>query len=98
MSYVNVQDRRLPFVVRYLVDLITYRHLCWNLVASSLRARFRRTKLGILWAIVQPLAFALLIAAVWGSLHKSATYWEFALYVFSGMIVWEFFSNVVLGA
>ncbi|MEQ1785263.1 MAG: hypothetical protein ABMA14_28290, partial [Hyphomonadaceae bacterium] len=70
MSYVNVQDRRLPFVLRYLGDLMTYRHLCWNLVTSDLRSRFRRTQLGVLWAVIQPLVMALLIAAVWGALQR----------------------------
>lgn len=95
MSYVNVRDRKLPFAMQYLMELATFRHLCANLVASDLRARFRRSYLGILWAIIQPLAFSLLIAAVWGSLFQDKGYWDFALYVFSGMIVWEMFANTV---
>lgn len=95
MSYVNIQDRRLPFALRYLGDLMAYRHLCWNLVASDLRSRFRRTKLGILWAVIQPLAFALMIAAVWGAMQRTATYWEFALYVFTGHIAFDFFSAAI---
>jgi hypothetical protein len=47
MAYVNIRERRLPFVVRYIGDLYLYRHLAWNLVASDLRARFRRSQLGI---------------------------------------------------
>jgi lipopolysaccharide transport system permease protein len=91
MSYVNIQHRNLPFALRYLGDLITYRHLCWNLVASDLRARFRRTSLGILWAIVQPLSMALMIALVWGALARTANYWEFALYVFIGAVAFDLF-------
>ena len=98
MSYVNVQSRKLPFLIRYFVDLFTYRHLCWNLVGADLRARFRRSRLGILWAIIQPLAFALMIAAVWGGMFNVTDYWAFAIYVFSGTILWEFFSNVVVGS
>ena len=96
MGYSNIQERRLPFVRRYLLDIFTLRHLCWNLVGSDLRARFRRSRLGILWAVIQPLGFALLVASVWGSVFKVADYWEFALYVFSGMVLWEYFSNVVI--
>lgn len=97
MSYVNVQDRRLPFALRYLGDLMAYRHLCWNLVASDLRSRFRRTRLGVLWAVIQPLCFALLIAAVWGTMHKSSTYLEFAVYVFCGIVAFDFFSTAMSG-
>jgi lipopolysaccharide transport system permease protein len=95
MAYVNIRERRLPFVVRYIGDLFLYRHLAWNLVASDLRARFRRSQLGIVWAVIQPLAFSLTIALVWGSLFKAESYWDFAIYVFSGMIAWEYFASVV---
>ncbi len=98
MTYANIRTRRLPFPVRYLMDLATFRHLCWNLVGSDLRSRFRRSYLGILWAIIQPLAFALVIAAVWGALRGAEDYWTFAAYVFSGMVVWECFANVFIGA
>ena len=96
MSYVNIRDRRLPFIVRYLSDLLSYRHLCLNLVSSDLRSRFRRTRLGILWAVAQPLIFALMLALVWGNLQKAANYWEFALYVFTGQVVFEMFSTAVI--
>lgn len=95
MGYQNVQGRRSPFLMRYVNDLLTYRHLAVNLVAADLRARFRRSYFGILWAIVQPLAFALIIAYVWHSLFESKSYWEFALYVFSGLIVWDYFAAVM---
>jgi len=97
MAYVNIQDRGYPFFIRYLIDLMGYRHLCWNLVASDMRSRFRRTKLGVLWAIVQPLSYGLMIAFVWGQVFGATDYWEFALYVFSGMIAFECFSTVVVG-
>lgn len=95
MSYVNIQDRRLPFALRYLGDLFAYRHLCWNLVASDLRSRYRRTRLGVLWAVIQPLAFALVIAAVWGALQRRASFLEFALYVFAGSIAFDLFAIAV---
>lgn len=95
MTYANIRSRKLPFMLQYMMELATFRHLAGNLVASDLRARFRRSYLGILWAIIQPLSFSLLIAAVWGGLFQQQSYWDFALYVFSGMIVWEMFANTV---
>ncbi len=95
MSYVNVQDRRLPFALRYAADFLSYRHLCWNLVGSALRARFRRTQLGILWATLQPLAFSLMIATVWAGLRNKESVWEFAAYVFTGTVAFELFSTSV---
>lgn len=98
MAYVNIQTQHLSAPARYMRDLITYRHLCWNLVASDIRARFRRSAIGILWAVIQPLSFALMIAIVWGSILQTGDYWTFSLYVFSGLIVWEYLNTVVIVA
>jgi lipopolysaccharide transport system permease protein len=94
LSYSNYQTRDRSFVVRYILDLARYRHLCWNLVGSDLRARFRRSHLGIIWAIIQPLSFALIIAFVYGQLFGQKSYWDYAIYVYSGMLVWELFGTV----
>jgi lipopolysaccharide transport system permease protein len=98
MSYSNYHSRRIPGFIRYIVDLIRFQHLCWNLVGSDLRSRFRRSRVGILWAVIQPLAFSLLIAWAWGTLFNAQDYWTFALYVFAGMLVWEYFGNTLNGA
>lgn len=95
MAYANIQSRAMPFPARYVADLIAYRHLSLNLVASDIRARFRRSALGVLWAVLQPLGFSLMIALVWGTLMGAENYWQFALYVFSGFLVWEYFATVV---
>jgi len=97
MSYVNVHGNQLPFGLRYLSDLMSYRHLCWQLVDSDLRSRFRRTRLGFLWAFIQPLAFALMIAFVWGALQRGLGYWGYAVYFLAGMTIFEFFSTCVMG-
>jgi lipopolysaccharide transport system permease protein len=97
MSFVNVQDRKLPFVFRYLGDLLTYRHLCWNLVGVNLRARFRRTRLGWLWAIIQPLGMAMMIAFVWSALDRSVNVWQFALYVAAGHAAFDLVNHSVFG-
>ena len=97
MPYINHLGKRLPFALSYPASLFRYRDLTWNLVGSDLRSRFRRSRLGILWAIVQPLGFSLMLALVWGTLFKSKTFWEFAVYTFSGLIVWEFFVATVMG-
>jgi lipopolysaccharide transport system permease protein len=95
MGYVNIQGRRLPFVFRYVSELVIYRHLVWNLVSSDLRARFRRSYFGVLWAIIQPLCFSLIIGYVWGTIFNYASVWDYALYIFSGVIVWDYFATVM---
>lgn len=74
-----------------------FRGLSWNLVKSDLKSRFRRSRIGIFWAVLQPLGFSLAIAFVWGAIFQQ-DFLVFATYVFSGMIVWELFVNTVLGS
>lgn len=98
MAYINHHREELPALVRYADALMRYRHLCLNLVQADLRARFRRSYLGILWAVIQPLGYSLVIAWVWRSLFNESDYWQFALYVFSGMLVWDCFTQTVTGS
>lgn len=95
MSYTNYSTRALPFPVRYVADLVRYRHLAWNLVGSDLRSRFRRSHLGILWAVLQPLGFSLIIAMVWSQVFQSKSFMTFTIYVYSGMLVWDYFSQSI---
>ena len=95
MSYTNYSTRSLPFMVRYVVDVARYRHLAWNLVGSDLRSRFRRSRLGILWAVLQPLGFSLVVALVWSQVFKAQSIETFVVYVFSGMLIWEYFSQSI---
>jgi lipopolysaccharide transport system permease protein len=95
MSYANYHSRQAPAFLGYLAALLRYRHLCWNLVGSDLRSRFRRSYLGILWAVIQPLGYSLVIAWAWGTLFGSQSFWSFCIYVFSGMLVWEYFQNTI---
>jgi len=98
MTYANYHSRRMPSALRYLADLLRYRHLAWNLVGSDLRSRFRRSHLGILWAMLQPLGYSLVIAWAWGAIFKAEDYWSFALYVYSGMLIWDYFTNSVMAS
>lgn len=95
MAYTNINTSQTSPGLRYVEDIIAFRHLCWNLVASDLRSRFRRSYVGILWAVIQPLAFALMIAAVWGAVMGMPNYLQYAIYVFSGLIVWDYVGTVI---
>lgn len=78
----------------YWRTLYRYRYFCLNLVASDIRTRFRRSRLGVIWAVIQPIGFALVIAYVWQALFDRS-FGEFALYVLSGFVVWDFFSTSI---
>lgn len=95
MSYNNIQRSGSSFVLRYFHDLVAYRHLAWNLAGADLRSRFRRSYLGILWAVIQPLGFSIILGWVWGGLFDYPSIWDYSLYIYAGLVVWEYFTTVV---
>lgn len=96
MSYTNFNTQSQAFIENYTAELFRYRYLAAGLVGSDLRARFRRSHLGILWAVLQPLGFSLIIAIVWSQVFKADSFMAFTVYVFSGMLIWEYLSQCVI--
>tara|TARA_R100001086_G_scaffold157373_1_gene84178 strand:- start:1959 stop:2741 length:783 start_codon:yes stop_codon:yes gene_type:complete len=80
----------------YPKDIWKVRHFWWHLSMSDLRARFRRSFFGILWAIIQPLGLTLLISVVFSRLFNQSIA-EYAPYILSGIIVWEYVSSTTVG-
>jgi len=71
------------------------RHFWLHLARLETRTRFRRSRLGLVWAFLQPLLFTLLIALVLGAMFGSPMR-EFAPFVFSGLLVWGFIAEAVV--
>jgi lipopolysaccharide transport system permease protein len=91
----NIDGRGLS----YLDQIWRYKELCASIVVGDLVSRFRGSIFGVLWCVIQPLAFSLLVSAVWGQIFGSEQdYLEMVIYVFSGMVVWEFFTTSIIGS
>lgn len=80
----------------YCAGIWHARYFWGHLALSDLRARWRRSYLGMLWSILQPLGLALLLAAVFSRLLQTDIV-AYAPYILSGIVVWDFFVTVVTG-
>lgn len=80
----------------YLNGIWNARHFWRHLAQAELRYKFRRSKLGIIWTMIYPLLLTAMMAVVFGSLFKQPVR-EFAPYVFSGLLTWEFLVSSVIG-
>ncbi|MEZ5871933.1 MAG: ABC transporter permease [Nitratireductor sp.] len=80
----------------YLGQIYKARHLLYHLSLYDLNQKYRRSFLGILWAILQPLGMALLLALVLSTVFGMEIT-EYVPYIFSGLIVWEFVSASAVG-
>lgn len=74
-----------------------YRYVIYNLITSNLRSRYRRSVLGFLWSLLNPLLTMLILAFVFSSLYRLSMS-EFGLYVFSGLLPWQLIANSAIGA
>lgn len=80
----------------YVRDILAARYFWWHLALSDLRSRWRRSSLGILWSMLQPLGITILISIVFSRL-LNVSFLEYAPYVLSGIIFWDFFASNVSG-
>jgi lipopolysaccharide transport system permease protein len=81
--------------VSYFTRMWSSRFFWIHLALSDLRARWRRSYLGALWCVLQPLGMTALIAFVLGRLLKTNVL-DYAPYILSGIIFWEFISATAL--
>ncbi|MDF1653901.1 MAG: ABC transporter permease [Coxiellaceae bacterium] len=72
----------------YISDVWAARYFWLHLALSDIRSRFRRSYLGIAWAILTPLLFTLLLTSVMSFIFKAQPL-SYAIYVFSGLVIWE---------
>ena len=78
----------------FVFELYESRNVLWQLVAQQLILRYRRTALGYLWTLINPLLMMSVMAVVFSALFN-ADLKTFAVFLFAGMIPWNFFNSVV---
>ena len=82
---------RIPFV-HELTELVRYRFLLWNLVSRDLKVRYKRSILGFLWAMVNPLLTMAVLLAVFVKLFRFEVE-NYPIYILSGLLLWNLFSR-----
>lgn len=85
-------------IKEYLVDIYKARFFWSHLVRAELNVKYRRSFFGMLWTLLHPLLLTILLAVVFGTIFKSP-FLDFAPFVYSGLIVWDFVvSSVTTGS
>ncbi|MDV7399792.1 ABC transporter permease, partial [Arthrospira platensis SPKY1] len=77
-------------------ELANYRELIWSLAWRDFRVKYAQTVLGLLWAVIEPLATAVLLSIVFNRIARANTFGiDPVLFGLTGMIAWNYFSNAV---
>lgn len=79
-----------------LRELWTYRDLLMILAGRDVKLRYKQTGLGVTWVILQPLVAALIFTVMFGRFAKLPSDGHpYILFVFSGVLVWNYFAAVL---
>jgi ABC-type polysaccharide/polyol phosphate export permease len=86
-------------------EIWSYRNLIYNLAQRELRSRYKKSVLGWLWSLINPASMLLIYSLVFGIVLRveppvagNGELRSYGLYLFSGLVVWNFFSGTVNGA
>jgi lipopolysaccharide transport system permease protein len=83
-------------MLRHLRELLTFRDLIANLVIRELKARYKRSILGFLWTLLNPLAMMLVFTIVFTVLMPNNQIPNYPLFLLCGLLPWNFFSAGVM--
>jgi len=73
---------------------LRYRDLVRNLVARDLKVRYRRSAIGFLWTMLQPLLTMLVLTVVFSNVFRFDIE-NYPVYALAGIMFWNFFSQSV---
>lgn len=77
---------------QYLQNFRKFQPLLNELVARDIKIKYRRSVLGVLWTLLNPLCMMIVLSVVFSNLFKFDVE-NFPLYILSGQVVFNFFSD-----
>jgi lipopolysaccharide transport system permease protein len=88
------------FISLDLRELWQHRELLYFFAWRDIKVKYRQTFLGILWALLQPLALMLLFVWIFSrsSIGQSSTAIDYPVFVLSGLVLWNLFYASVSNA
>lgn len=73
-------------------ELIKYKDLLWQLVSKDIKLKYRRSYLGYVWSILNPLLTMMVLVVVFSNLFRFDIP-NFAVYLLTGQIIFGFVSE-----
>ena len=79
-------------IIDELRELFRYRDLVRNLVSRNVTARYKRSVLGVLWTLLDPLLTMIIMAVVFTALFAKSIP-GYPVFLLSGIVIWNFFAQ-----
>lgn len=96
----NVDDRPVrivsarPSLRQRLGSIWDSRELLWYFVVTDIKIKYKSSALGLLWSLVAPTLTLAIYWFVFGVIINNHVP-DYVIFLYSGLLVWGFFSNVV---
>jgi ABC-type polysaccharide/polyol phosphate export permease len=88
--------RSAPFVEEF-VEAVKYRHLIAAFIKRDIVTRYKRSVLGVVWTMLNPLGTMMIMLVVFFQLFHMSTP-KYPIYILTGLIVWNFFAQTTMAA
>jgi ABC-type polysaccharide/polyol phosphate export permease len=80
-------------------QLLAYRDLIGYLVARDLKVRYRRSVIGVVWTMLQPLLTMAVLYVVFSHyFHAAFDLYNYPVYALAGILFWNFFSQSIVAS
>lgn len=79
-------------IKKYIKNFMDYKYLLFELVKKNIKLKYRRSYLGILWTLVEPLLNMFVLTIVFGTLFGRDDK-TFPVFILSGRLLFSFFSS-----
>ncbi|NUM43966.1 MAG: ABC transporter permease [Anaerolineales bacterium] len=78
--------------IREFQELFRYRDLLKMLVSNSIKTRYKRSALGVLWTLLNPLLNTLVLTIAFSRVFRFDVA-NYPVYILSGLVFWNFFAQ-----
>jgi len=79
-------------MTKYMKNFIRYKYLLFELVKKNIKLKYRRSYLGILWTLIEPLLTMLVLTIVFGTFFGRDDP-QYPIYILCGRLLYAFFSS-----
>ena len=82
---------------KYVDNFMQYQFLLSELVKKGIKLKYRRSYLGMIWSLLEPLLTMIVLTIVFGTLYGN-TDKTFPVYILTGRLLYSFFSQATKAA
>lgn len=96
LFYYDSAAKRIPFIEE-IKDVFHYRDLLRMLIITSIKTRYKRSSLGVVWTLLNPLLYTVVMTLAFSHLFHY-TVQNYPVYLLTGLICWSFFTQTTMQA